>query len=177
MSDATIPTKRLLLRRFQPGDAPAVASLVGDVRVSEMTSNIPHPYTVSMAAEWIDQISAPALPALTYAVVGRHSGQLIGTVSFPRVVNGCATLGYWIGVAYWGLGYATEAMAALMEHARETLGIRQFEAMHIAENVRSRGVILKLGLVAVGTQRRVIKGCERRLIIYRTPSSAEPNLT
>ncbi|WP_462380244.1 GNAT family N-acetyltransferase [Pseudomonas sp. Marseille-QA0892] len=176
MIDAPIQTERLLLRPYQLSDAPAVTSLVGDVRISEMTSNIPHPYTVSMAADWIARILAPASPAVTYAVVERHSGQLIGTVSFPRVVDGCATLGYWMGVAYWGLGYATEAMSALMEHARTTLGIRHFEAMHIAENLRSRSVILKLGLVEVGTQTRVIKGRERLLVVYRTMTVADSAL-
>ena len=33
-----------------------------------------------------------------------------------------AELGYWVGKPYWGMGYATEAVRALIVHAFETDG-------------------------------------------------------
>jgi len=37
-------------------------------------------------------------------------------------------IGYWLGVPYWGHGYATEAARALIDHAFEDLGLEQLEA-------------------------------------------------
>ena len=38
-----------------------------------------------------------------------------------------AELGYGLGRAYWGRGYATEAVRAMLDHARP-LGLRQLDA-------------------------------------------------
>ena len=31
------------------------------------------------------------------------------TVSLPKISSGTGTLGYWLGVPFWGYGYAVEA--------------------------------------------------------------------
>jgi ribosomal-protein-alanine N-acetyltransferase len=46
-------TERLLLRAFTLADAREVAEYAGDWDIARMTSNIPHPYELSMAEEWV----------------------------------------------------------------------------------------------------------------------------
>ena len=48
-----------------------------------------------------------------------------------------AELGYWIGVPYWGRGYATEAAAAVVGYAFETLGLHRVFASHYTKNAAS----------------------------------------
>lgn len=165
-------TQRLLLRRFTTADADAVTRMAGDIRVSEMTSNIPYPYTRDMALQWLESVSGEG-DSLAYAVVEKQTGHLMGCVSFASIHEGSATLGYWLGNEYWGRGYATEAMAALMAFARKELGIHRFEAVHLIENARSRSVLLKLGLLEVGTRWVAGRGGKREVVVYESPPDDE----
>ncbi len=61
-------------------------------------------------------------------------------------------IGYWYGMPYWGLGYASEAARALMDWARDQLGAKVFVAGHFADNPASGNVLRKLGFVRTGSQ-------------------------
>ena len=51
-----------------------------------------------------------------------RSGALIGCTGYRAFGEDHAELGYWIGKPYWGMGYATEAVRALILHAFEAGG-------------------------------------------------------
>ena len=54
-------------------------------------------------------------------------------------------LGFALLEDYWGKGYAVEAAAAVMEHARRVLGIPHLLAITTTTNERSGNVLTKLG--------------------------------
>jgi RimJ/RimL family protein N-acetyltransferase len=67
--------------------------------------------------------------------------------------HGRAELGYWIGVPYWGNGYATEASRTLVKYGFETLGLHRIFASHVVRNSASARVLRKIGMRHEGCQR------------------------
>ncbi len=80
---------------------------------------------------------------------------VIGTVSLD-VVDGMgqpgmaprteAELGYIFDPAYAGQGYATEAVAAIVAHAFDRLGVRRITAGCFADNLASVRILEKVGM-------------------------------
>jgi RimJ/RimL family protein N-acetyltransferase len=154
-----IQTPRLRLRPFEPGDAARVAELAGDYNVAKMCSRVPYPYSAAEAGEKIARHAGLRengvgyIFAVTLAPDGEagdeadgDSGELIGSCGAFAVNDGRAfEIGFWFGRPYWGNGYATEAVQALMDWAGVELGPTLFRADHFADNPASGGVLRKLG--------------------------------
>ncbi|MGB5303829.1 MAG: GNAT family N-acetyltransferase, partial [Gemmatimonadota bacterium] len=64
-----------------------------------------------------------------------------------------AELGYWIGLPFWGRGYATEAVVAMVEYGFKELGLNRIFAHHLARNPASGRVLEKAGFVHEGLHR------------------------
>ena len=145
-----LETERLLLRPYLAADAADVQRLAGDARVADTTANIPHPYPDGAAQAWIAaQASALATGTrIAYAVTLRRDGALIGTVDLHEMsrTHARAMLGYWIGVPYWGQGYATEATRRLIDHGHTAHGLSRIGGACLARNPASARVMEKAGL-------------------------------
>ena len=152
----TLGTERLLLRPFAADDAPDVQRLAGARAVAETTLHIPHPYEDGVAEAWIathaERFAEGAV--LTLAITLRDGGALVGAIglTFNRA-HQSAEMGYWVGVPYWGRGYATEAAAALMRYAFQALGLHRVHATHLTRNPASGRVMQKIGMRHEGTLR------------------------
>ena len=127
-------TNRLTLRRFCAADAPDVTRYMQDPGVASMLTQVPWPYALSDAEEFICRYADDA--PTHFAVV--HDGALIGAISLAQ------QLGYWYARPAWGQGFATEAAQALLT--------RHFAASsetvvsgHLTDNPASRRVLQKLG--------------------------------
>ena len=69
-----------------------------------------------------------------------------------------AEVGYWLGEAHWGNGYASEALRALTRYAFEELGLRRLSAGVFGHNPASARVLEKVGYRLEGIERNgVIK--------------------
>ncbi len=151
-----LETGRLTLRAPQLHDAKTIARLVNDRRIAENTVRIPHPYTVDDAEEFIAACNARDGEATFVVVLGE---QPIGICAVePRATD--AEIGYWLGVPYWGKGYATEAVRAVIDHAFGALGHAALQAGARVSNPASRRVLEKCGFqwTSVGLYRiRAIK--------------------
>ncbi|GAL07247.1 hypothetical protein JCM19237_4663 [Photobacterium aphoticum] len=133
-----------------------------------MTANIPHPYRLSDAVKWIATHEKLFLSGkgIVYAIVKKGTDELIGTVSLLQLDNGSGVLGYWLGVPYWGNGYATEASRLLISFSQEHLGLKKLQIMHLVGNERSKSVIDKLGVKYIGNQTNRMQGHEREVCVY-----------
>ncbi len=154
-----ITTERLVLRNYTLADAPAIQRLAGSREVAFNTLRIPHPYPEGEAERWIAAHGeGRAEGEYAFAVTLRDGGDLIGTVGLHVAPeHDHAEIGYWIGVPYWGHGYATEAAEAVVRFGFETLSLNRIFASHFSRNPASGRVLQKIGMQHEGTLRRHFK--------------------
>ena len=76
------------------------------------------------------------------------TGEIVGSIALHNDTDSpeatVADIGYWIGVPYWGNGYASEAGRAIIERAKE-LGVETIILKYFDGNDASRRVSEKLG--------------------------------
>lgn len=70
-------------------------------------------------------------------------------ITRPRSDNGSRTVGYVLGEAHWGKGYATELVRGFVEWASRN-GTTRLEAGVERENAASAAVLRKVGFVPAG---------------------------
>ena len=156
----TLETARLLLRPFALSDAATVQLLAGEREIADTTLNIPHPYADGMAEAWIEthQPSFESRKHITLAVQARDGGHLVGAVGMGlQLAHDSAEIGYWVGRAYWGHGYCTEAAHAMLEFGFGTLCLNRIHAAHFTRNPASGRVLQKLGMIHEGRLRQHFK--------------------
>ncbi len=152
-----LTTTHLHLRPFVLADAAEVQRLAGAREIAEMTLRIPHPYPDGVAEGWILSHGGAweRGDELNLAVTRLEDGVLVGAIGLAlALADARAELGYWIGVPYWGRGYATEAARAVVAFGFGALHLERIHACHFGGNPASGRVLSKAGLVHEGTQRR-----------------------
>lgn len=149
-----LQTERLTLRVYALSDILALLPLIGAREVAATTLRIPHPYTESDARNFISRALEGLDSELRLGIVLRESDTLCGGVGLRiEADHRRAELGYWIGVPYWGKGYATEASRALVDYGFGTLGLHRIFASHFANNPASARVLRKIGMRHEGSLR------------------------
>src|SRR5271166_4783579 len=126
-----LQTERLTLRAYEVSDIPRLVPLIGSREVAATTLRIPHPYTEAHAQDFIAtaQEEHSNGKGLRVGIILRQSDTLCGGVGLMiEAEHRRAELGYWIGVPYWGNGYATEAARALVKYGFGTLGLHRIFA-------------------------------------------------
>jgi len=144
------------LRPFSPDDAPALQKLVGDKEIASTTLNIPHPYEDGMAERWIETHEPNWVDGrlAVFAIVEPAAG-LVGAISLRiEHAHKRAEAGYWIGVPFWGRGYASEALVALIDFGFNHLGLNRIHASHLTRNPASGRVMVKAGMKYEGRRRQ-----------------------
>jgi RimJ/RimL family protein N-acetyltransferase len=149
-----LTTGRLRLRRFRRADAALIELMAGDRRVAWMTERVPHPYPPGLAAGFVERVAAGSADEIGWAI-DTDSGTgdevengLIGTIMLRLDAPGSARVGYWLAPAFWGTGYATEALEAVVGFARQA-GFRELTARVFQDNPASVKVLLHAGFAYV----------------------------
>ena len=157
-------TPRLVLRSLEHGDFPSLVRLAGASEIASTTANIPHPYTEENAHSFLahSEEEFAAGRAATFAVTVSPSGELCGAVGLVvTTAHQRAELGYWIGIPYWGQGFATEAASAVIAFGFNTLRLNRIHASHFAGNTASQRVLEKIGMRHEGPARQHIRKWNR----------------
>jgi [ribosomal protein S5]-alanine N-acetyltransferase len=160
--EPTLETARLILRPYAVSDIPDLLPLIGTREVAATTLRIPHPYTEVDAKEFIAAVQPG--DEVRRAVILRSSNRLIGGIGLRvNEPHSNAELGYWLGVPYWGQGYATEAAREMLRYGFQQLGLHRIFASHFEGNTASGRILQKLGMRHEGCQRQHIRKWNRFL--------------
>lgn len=145
----TIPTPRLILRECSASDIDRMFAWQSDARYLEhypwtQTSRQDTAGLVGRFLEWKDE--HPRWRWQWAVVIGR-TRELIGSCGLRRLAPGSleADVGYELDPDYWGHGYATEALGAVVRFAFEDPGLAELWARAVSTNTRSHRVLERLG--------------------------------
>lgn len=144
----TLRTARLVLRPFVLTDAPDVQRLAGAAEVADTTLSIPHPYPDGAAREWIaGHADAWAGQENAVFAITTDADGLVGAINLRlELKHARAEVGYWIAVPFWGRGFASEALAAVVDFGFDSLGLHRIHAHHLGRNPASGRVMEKVGM-------------------------------
>lgn len=156
-----IGSKRLLLSEIQPSDRDSIFRLFSDEAVIEHYDLSAFEY-IEQADELIQLFQAryETNAGIRWAIRLRESGDLIGTCGFnswsPKMAS--AVIGYDLSPAFWGKGYAVEAVAKIISVAFEgrlSCGpLNRIQADTVPGNNASEAVLRRLGFKEEGLRRQ-----------------------
>jgi ribosomal-protein-alanine N-acetyltransferase len=78
---------------------------------------------------------------------------IVGVINLNNIVRGSflsASLGYYVGAPYSGLGYMTEGLACAVDYAFNTLGLHRLEANIQPNNAPSLNLVKRCGFANEG---------------------------
>jgi len=144
-----LATERLVLRLLVREDLEDYVGLYADPDVVRHIGD-GMPATREESAEWVERtLRRNAFEGWEMRTVRRHDGTFVGRCGIARhdLDHGAEPeVGYILAREHWGLGYATEAAAAVRDHALAEHGLRRLIALIARGNVASVRVAEKLGM-------------------------------
>lgn len=161
-----IVTERLVLRAIEANHRARLVELANNWRVAKNLTTMPFPYTQAAADDWIGKQDELWAGGKTMPLAITLGGSLIGGIGIGVRDHGDWELGYWLGEPYWNRGYASEAAAAVRDHAFEVLKLDRIVAGHFADNHASGRILGKLGYRYTKESSRycLARGCHVRCL-------------
>ncbi len=142
-------TARLQLRTWTDTDLAAFAALNADPEVMRhFPQLLSRQQSDAFAARIQNKMSSQgfglwALQRLSDGAFIGFTGLAVPDFDAPFMPS--VEVGWRLARSAWGHGYATEAAKQVVFFARQTLGLRELVSLTVPENVRSRGVMERLG--------------------------------
>ena len=154
-----IKTKRLILRPFKMSDAGDVFEYASDSEWGKYLVNIPQPFTLQDAEEFVarfsDLASWDTFPMFATVLEDKVIGEVY--------LNGMdseherAELGYSLSSRHWGKGLILEAARAVIDWAFQKYNLNKIYSTCDPRNKRSLRVMEKLGMIREGLLRNHLK--------------------
>lgn len=145
----TLDTARLRLRALAVADIPEIVALLAEPTIAEMTLHIPHPYHAADAVHWLNTAyhGFANHQQYVFGIEQRATAQFVGGIGLTLLSRfDRAEAGYWMGRPFWGQGFATEALQALLQFGFDDLQLHQIVATHLPQNPASGRVMQKAGM-------------------------------
>lgn len=145
-----IITVRLVLRKLNLADFEALFRYRTDPEVSRYQNW--KPLTIEDARQFVETIASvePDTPGSWFqlAITLRETGEVIGDcgLHFPAEETRQAEIGITLALAYQGKGYASEALAAVLDYLFISLGKHRVVASVDPGNLASVALLERLGM-------------------------------
>lgn len=148
-----LETQRLWLRWPRASDAAAIRRIVSRAEIALQTAEIPHPYPVGGAEAFILAARAANAEgrAIDLAITLKTTRELVGQIS-ARFEAGEIGVGYVLAPDHWGQGYASEALAALVDVVFALTFAPRIHARAATSDVALAQVLAKQGFLDAGEE-------------------------
>lgn len=148
-------TARLRARDWTLDDVEPAYEIYRDPDVVRYLGSVPQPVeSVAAQRERVERWMAgnAAQPAgYGFWALETRDGTLVGaTLLKPLPEHDEVEVGWHLGKAFWGNGYATESARGAIEHGFTTCGLDVVYAVVVAENAASIAVAKRLGMTHRG---------------------------
>ncbi len=163
-----IRTERLFLRPAWEEDIAELTRAIAHQAVVRMMPFGCWPLGEKEVRAIVESPRHPFLPHMLITLPSSTGQGSTGSDLAGEIIGGCglfdnqgqAEVGYWITPAHWGKGYATEALAGLLDIAR-MVGHTRLLGHHAADNPASARVLRKAGFLPTGRCRTTVESpCE-----------------
>lgn len=152
------------LRLLRPDDGPALARAYAENRehLAPWEPRRPPAFfsAVTQEADVRRSMDETAAGRAARFVVDDRSGAIVGRFNLNGIVRGAflnADLGYWVAARLQGRGLATRAVAHVLRHAREELGLHRVQAGTLPHNRASQRVLGANGFTRIGVAPRYLE--------------------
>lgn len=148
-----VQTERLIIREPVADDWRGAMCFLADAEVMRWIHLGPEPFTEAQARQWISDLvfhnRQQPRSAHNSLMVERETGQIIGWIGFGKPSHdgiGDLDFGYALARGYWGKGYMTEALNALLHFAFTELNAQSVFGECEVMNIGSSRVMEKAGM-------------------------------
>ncbi len=161
MTEIKLSTERLKLRLIELSDLDSIHTLHSLPETDKFnTLGIPENIeeTKQIIEDWVSENKKPEFKNLTFAIEQNGSQKLTGLIALKigseKFRNG--EVWYKLHSEYWGKGFGTESLNAILSFGFEKLKLHRIEAGCAVENIGSIKVLEKVGMTREGRKRQVL---------------------
>jgi len=145
---AEILTTRTLLRHLREADFPAFASMNANLKVMRY---FPQPWTVEESRAVFDQVNTDfdqrGFGVYALEVDTQFAGVVgLSVPEFQSWFTPCVEILWRLQPEFWCRGLATEAAAAVLKMAAESLSLETIYSFAVVQNLPSLRVMQKIGM-------------------------------
>lgn len=146
-------TARLRLRKIGMDDLPECFRFTGNPEVTRYMLFQTHgdlSETAASIGKWVARYETGR--CYHWGIALKESNRLIGVIDLLRFEEeaGTCSFAYMLAEEYWGRGYMTEALTAVIDFGFSQMELQCIHADHMAENKASGAVMRKAGMTCTG---------------------------
>lgn len=140
-------------------DAKSIAENANDYDIWYFTSEIPHPYSLKNAKEFIKRCikNQKEKPRKTYnfGIFLKSEKKVVGMITLFKIdrTHKKAGIGYWIGKNYRKLRLMSEAEKTILDFAFKKLKLNKIKGEAMIENIGSNRLFRKFGFRKIGIEK------------------------
>jgi RimJ/RimL family protein N-acetyltransferase len=155
-----LDTARLRLHPIEMTDAPSIEKFASAREIADTMISIPHPYPPEEARQYVTRQQAEQKEgrAVAFSIRQKSEELFCGLVELRAIDREHLTgeLSFWLAVEFWGHGYMSEAIHAVVQYGFEDLGLNRLYAFHMMRNPACGRLLQKSGFKQEGLLRECV---------------------